>query len=725
MPVTKDKNNRFRIVCGHVSTSSFIAEVQEAADANKNALGFLPKSVFNEFARRDNLCVLTEESLNGPIYAGHLLFERRFPRAHIIQMFISQQYRRNGLATKLIDHLKSSLTQDGFTSIYARVADDLNDANGFWDKQGFYVQRVEKGGVARGRHIIVRCHELESPQLFPTSGINPHNPLGLQITTSDVVPMFLLDLNVLFDLAPRRPRHDDAISLFQAERMSFCRLAISNEIREELQRTAHHGKTDPMEAYLNIFPSFPISKDTSTNLIKDLALMIFPSKKDIHLLNANELSDLRHVLTVIQHNLAGLITNDEAILNAAPKITSKYGIEIVSPTAFRMGGSIPSEINTFEVHQETTLDLQDVSQKHERYIQKLLVKLGISGSEIASGWLPATSHTRIAIRRVVWDGNVVLGYLTWSAKEILGTTVARIAVDETAIQASNVARVLLVHLLEELSQDGPRQVRLEFVARQSLVRDLAVGFGFRGTPEQYCMGKLILGRVLTVNAWNMYQAELSSKGGLKLPPNIPVYRSADQHIRVLTPDGNQTHVKLDVLESLLSPALLCLPGRPAVIAPVQRPFSEPLLGHSHQISLLPAATASLFHDRYYLSHQRTLKCFKKGTIIFFYESKKYGGRGAIVALARVREAYLKSTESLREADLRQSVVTKDNINRLGKSKVKTVTIFDNIFQLPHHVQIGTLHRIGCGRPIDLISTRVITDDQSQAILMEAFSECTT
>lgn len=719
--MTENESDRFEIASGFANTAPILDEVQKAADANRHSLGFLPKSVFEEFARTDNLYVLTKQESDRMRYAGHLLFERRFPRAHVVQMFVLQQYRRQGLATKLIDHLRELLTRDGFTSIYARVAEDLIDANAFWERQQFYVQRIEQGGATRNRQIVVRCHELASPQLFPTSGINAHNPLGLKIAPSDLVPMFLLDLNVLFDLAPRRLRHDDAISLFQAERMNFCRLAISNEIREELRRTAHQGRTDPMEAYLNIFPSFPLSKgDGVKELLEHLVSLIFPTKTDGQELKPSELSDLHHVATVIQHDLAGLVTNDNAILTAGPQLAAKYGIEVVSPAAFRLDGSKPSGNSAFEASQEATLALNDVRKKDQMAIHALLTKLNLSGSTIVTGWLPTDVEARVAMRRAVWNGEILLGYITWSARDQGGTTVARIAVDESDSQALNAARVLLVHLLEQLAPNGPRQVRLELASHQSLVRDVAVGFGFRGTPDQHCLGKLILGRVLTKETWCAYREELASKEGLKLPTIMPAYRGVHQHIQVLTPDGNQTHVSLDVLESLLSPALFCLSGRPAVITPVQKHFSEPLLGHSSQGSLLPHGTVSLFHDRHYLSSHRTLRHFKRGTLILFYESTKRGGCGAVIALARVREAYLKPVKALGESDLVQSVLSAVSLGTIGKSSMKTVTVFDNIFPLPHRVPLEKLKRIGCGRPNDLITTHVVTDRQLQEILKEAF-----
>ena len=52
--------------------------------------------------------------------------------------------------------------------------------------------------------------------------------------------------------------------------------------------------------------------------------------------------------------------------------------------------------------------------------------------------------------------------------------------------------------------------------------------------------------------------------------------------------------------------------------------------------------------------------------------------------------------------------------------MKTVTVFDNVFPLPRGISLDRLQELGCGRPIDLIKTRSISDTQLQAILVEAF-----
>ena len=89
-------------------------------------------------------------------------------------------------------------------------------------------------------------------------------------------------------------------------------------------------------------------------------------------------------------------------------------------------------------------------------------------------------------------------------------------------------------------------------------------------------------------------------------------------------------------------------------------------------------------------------------------------------MARVREAYLKPCDTFAISDLQQSVLTTTTLTDIGKSVMKTVTVFDNVFPLPNPVDFKVLKRLGCGRQNDLITTRAISEEQLQAILIEGF-----
>jgi GNAT superfamily N-acetyltransferase len=718
--VNPNKFEQFEVLDRYRDVAPFLPQMIEAADLNRNALGFFAESVYLEYAQKDRLLILIQNIENTKVYAGHLLYSLRYPRASVRQMYTQPALRRKGCAERLLNHLVNTLTKGSFISIYARVGEDMVESNQFWNKQHFYVQDIQPGGKTRNRKIIVRIRELPSPQLFPSSGISSHNPLGLPATAPDI-PLFLLDLNVLFDLRPRRARNSDAISLFRAQQMNFCRLAISTEISEELRRTAHEGKTDPMEAFTNTFPVFPLLKENK-DFLNELAELIFPERHEKGKLTANDRSDLQHVAIAIQNDLAGLITNDTAILGAAVQLETKYGVEIISPAAFKLDGAQTSSSGEFETNADSTLTLLPINKSHEIAVHTLLAMLRLSGSAIANGWLSVDGPNPISRSCGVFHADIMIGYACWAAKAGAGPMTIRIAIDEGNPQALNAARILFIYLLKELAAKEPQYVRLELPPNQHHTRELAASFGFRATTtDQQCLSKIILGRVMTSQTWGTAQKALATQYNLKLPPIIPVYSSANQQIRIFTPDGNQTYVTLETLETSLSPALLCLPGRPAVITPIQKDYATHLIGGCAQASLLPNTTSSLYHDRHYLSGSKNLRHFKKGTIILFYESLKNKGQAAIIAIARVQEAWLKQADTLNADDLEQSVLTEKSIQKIGKSKMKTVTVFDNIFLLPHPVPLASLRKLGCGESHQLLSTSPILDSQLQAILAEGFN----
>jgi len=201
-----------------------------------------------------------------------------------------------------------------------------------------------------------------------------------------------------------------------------------------------------------------------------------------------------------------------------------------------------------------------------------------------------------------------------------------------------------------------------------------------------------------------------------------MFKDIDQQIEVLCPDGNRRFVRLQEVESGLSPTIFCLTGRNAVITPILHEFAEPLLGHSRQDSFLPRSRASQYSERHYLSDKKTLKHFTPGTIILFYESSKGGGSSSIVAVARVQRAYLMADEAAKASDLDPSVLSAETLSSIGLSELKTVTAFDNVIHLRRPVGLASLQRLGCGQPTQLITTRQITPEQLEKILEEGFAQ---
>lgn len=703
----------------------FVENVTKAADSDKDSLGFYPGSVYQEYAVKGNLFVAANEHEGVRQYAGHLLFDLRQPRAKILQVFVDPDFRRFGVGARLIEELKRYLVELQYLSIEARVAEDMTGSNAFWEGQGFHVQRVEPGGTSRGkrrRMIVVRSHELASPQLFGASGINSANPFGLSFAAGTEKPTYLLDMNVLFDLGPRRQRRDDVINLFRAERMQVCSLAISSEIHEELKRTCLPGKTDPMQDFASILPTYAVPDDEeSKQLVAELGAIVFPERSQRNALTANDKSDLRHLVTAISHRLEGLVTSDSTILDTASTLRAKYGIDVLSPAAFSLQEAHTIDMAAFGTEPDRILALNEAEGTDDKDIRALLSKWGVPHSQQLAEWAAVDGPRRTCRRYVVRSNGDILGYLTWHHPIGQACINAMLAIEEKSPAAIDCARLMLSKLNEQISHDEVVLIRLGFPASQSLIRTEAHSLGFTaGDDIQAQLQRIVVKGVVTSGNWQRKREALITACGVRLPPEVPTFRNVNQHIEVHTADGNRTHLPLLKLESMLAPSLFCLHGRSGVITPLRRQFSEHLLQHLPQGSLLPQPRVQLYQQRHYLSHPRTLSKFVAGSLMFFYESQTHGGLGGIIAVGRVVRSYLQDRNAMGHAELDASVFEPDQLETIGKTDTRTVTVFDNLNILPNPVFGDKLKELGCGAPVKLLSTQTINSEQVGSILAKAY-----
>lgn len=701
-----------------ISVSEFLGEVVQAADSDRDALGFFSRSVYADFCRKGQLFVALGSGNTGEFYAGHLLFDLRFPKAHVRQIYVPKTHRGRNIGRTLLSAMKSMLTEGQFVSIYARVAEDLRDANMFWEAQGFYAQRVAVGGASRNRMIVVRAHELDTPQLFASSGISAADPLGLDVLEGRAKPLYLLDLNVLFDLGPRRPRHELAMSVFRAERLQTCSLAVSSEIETELNRTALAGKTDPMLSFAGTLPKFSTPPDEEwARLSPILAMLVFPERYASDALSDNDRSDLMHLATAIHHGLPGLITSDGKILDRAPELRQRFGVDAISPELFQVEPDHTAGPVVHEAHNTHIIEVQAASASDTVAIRGLLTALGIDTATQVNEWAATNTGSSACMRRVARLNGMVAGYLVLPAN-IRGLEIrAYVAVAENHKDASEIAQSLLRHVLGIVKPGEVGRIRLSCPPRQATLREVAATFGYVASPSMANdLQKIVAKGRLTGRNWTDGRDSLATVGKLGLPDVPPTFRHIDQQVSVLRPDGQKVLVPLFKLESLLAPMLLCLPGREGVMVPIRKQFEEHLLADSPQESFLPLGKAQLAPLRHYLSDKKTLKNFARGDLMFFYESVKNKGAGAVIAVGRVLRAYLRDESGMQADDLAPSVLDSNQLSSIGVSKTKTITVFDNVLRLPRPVPLHALKSIRCGEAHQLITSQRLSSEQVQAIL---------
>lgn len=702
---------------------AFVPTVSLVADSATKFLGFFPRSVYSDFCRKGQLFVAVKKtSSTDSQYMGHLLFDFRFPRAYIRQIYVTEGYRHQKVAKKLVDALKAILTEGQFISVHARVAEDLRDANDFWESQGFYAQRVEVGGISRRRMIVVRAHELKTPQLFAPSGISALDPFGLDTLEGSDRPLYLLDLNVLFDLGPRRFRHQQALSVFKAERLQACALAISSEIEAELKRTTREGKTDPMLAFASTLATFSVPlRGEQQSLLEQLAISIFPDRASSGTLSVNDQSDLMHLATAIHHGLSGFITSDAAILDAAPILRRKFNVDVISPELFVVAPSGSLESIAHEVQGAATIEVLTASTTHMDAIRQLLSSLLISTASQAQQWAASDMLNTACVRRVALIDGVVAGYLVLPANILNYEIRAYIAVDEQQKHVCELVQSLLRQISGQIKTGEVRHIKLVFPPRQASIREVAATFGYVGTTaEGGNLQKIAVKQCITDGAWERTRDLLWHSTKLDIGSEVMTFRHVDQQVPLTRPDGQKVLVSLFKLESLLAPVLFCLTGREGVMVPIRKHFVEQLLVDSPQQSLLPKGKAELTPSRHYFSDKKTLKNFKRGDLLFFYESSKHKGAGAVIAVGRVLRAYVREETAMLESDFGPSVLDSERLFSIGVSKVKTITVFDNVQRLVRPFPLSELRELGCGEPHQLLTSQRLSSVQVQAILSKGF-----
>lgn len=707
-----------RVLTEPSSVSVFLGEVVQAADSDRDALGFFSRSVYADFCRKGQLFVARASGNTGEFYAGHLLFDLRFPKAHVRQIYVPKTHRGRNIGRTLLNALKSMLTEGQFISIHARVAEDLRNANMFWEAQGFYAQRVAVGGASRNRMIVVRAHELDTPQLFAASGICAADPLGLDSVEGAAKPLYLLDLNVLFDLGPRRPRHELAMSVFKAERMQACSLAVSSEIETELKRTARDGKTDPMLSFAGTLAKFSTPPEEEwARLSPMLAALVFPERHTSGSLSDNDRSDLMHLATAIHHGLPGLITSDGRILDRAPELRQRFGVDAISPELFQVEPDHTASPVVHEAHSADIIEVQAASPSDTVAIRRLLTALNIDTATQVNEWAATDAGSSACLRQVVRCNGEVAGYLVLPAN-IRGLEVrAYAAVAENQRGVHEIAQSLLRHVLSIVKLSDVSRVRLSCPPRQASLREVAATFGYVASPSvSNDLQKIVAKGRLSERNWTVGRDSLAAVGKIGLPDTPPTFRHVDQQIPVIRPDGQRVLVPLFKLESLLAPMLLCLAGREGVMVPIRRQFEEHLLADSPQDSFLPRGKAQLAPSRHYLSDKKTLKNFARGDLIFFYEPLKNNGVGAVIAVGRVLRAYLRDESGMQADDLAPSVLNSSQLSIIGVSKTKTITVFDNVQRLPRPVPLHELRNMQCGEAHQLITSQRLSSEQVQAIL---------
>ena len=724
-------SKKYEFLTARADVQKYVQAIVAAADTERNAFGFLPGRAYEEFALKGRLIVAIERK-SGDL-AGYVAYGGTAPQARIFQTYVVPHHRRSGLARALVERVIQRAEDDAFLSIRVEIASDLFDASEFYNSCGFRRVREKAGGQSTGRLIITRVRELRSPSLldFADYGAPEGPPIRLSLPTTANPQLYLVDLNVYFDVIKRRANALGAGRVFAAALDNAVSLGVASEFVTELERHSRAGAPDPvLELALTLPRLRPPTKVVARALVDELAPAIFPERTAAGKLTDRDKSDLAHLATAIDQNAAGFITSEKAILRCADWLQNRHGIDVLSPDVF--GKRFTASTRLSQAYQVRLLD-RDVGAgelKHEQHslVSDFLVTQDVPSNVIRSA---LTVGSSVSPRRLVCvqSDDTVVAFASWSPPRGVDRFVRLyLFADETSPLLDTAVDYLVDAAARHVSVDGATILHVTLPADHLLTRARLIALGFR--PPEHTgarageLLKLCLGSVVTENNWGAIRDQLRRVAKVELPGDSPIYTSHDDEIVLTAPSGQQASAALWELEEFISPCIFALQGRPAAIVPIRPSYAEALFRGSIQPSFLNNQQAALLRKRGYIGNASTYSQIPENGLIVFYESLKGGqGRAAATAIARVVRRYLAPEGVAERLASEKGVLSAKEVRGIAKGRQVCVTEFDSLMMFERPVPLAKLKVLGCADDSNVVTARRLTPSSIEKLVAEGAPRC--
>ena len=670
-------------------------------------MGFLPPSAFRDACIQRRLIAAIETNARGPVVVGYLLFGGLYPRARIYQVGVASGHRRSGVASRLLNVLVSRLEAAGYLSLSARVAKDLTHAIAFYSSNGFALTKEVAGGSSRDRRLLVVDRRLKTNDLLSVLDVNQSQSdllaLALRSSASGDMPFYVIDLNVLFDLIRERSRSRDARRLFGAALAHRIRLVVSPEFLVELRRTTLAHAQDPvLQMALQLPQLVQASRPDLEHLATLVHRIVFEDTLSPAAGRPQSISDSRHVAHAVLSRASGFITSDGQILAVRDRLRTEIGIDVASiDELLELVPYDTARAGQYHAFGEG-FDLGAISDGELReYLERLQAPKAVV-AEFASDTPTRPKGRRYAVRQ---EGRAVAVSALLLPSNATAAAGLFIHSDPKVLTGDLFYDCLFDRAVLDATAQGPVLLELRLMASDTSgsVAAFARSRGFLSGRDATTLFKVALGRSLTKATWGRVSLMLARRTGLALG------QIADgQGFATLSlPNGQVVNLPFAQLEDFLGPAAIAWPGRRGVIQPISSRYADELLGTGAQQSLLDSREAAFLSRRSYASSPRSARRMSPGTLIFFYESQRTGGRGAVVAVARVVDALTISKDAVSRDRTRRMVVS--DLSEITSTSDALLTTFDNLLVFPRPCPLATLRAFGAVDAQNLQTTTVVTE----------------
>lgn len=702
-----------RITSDSVELHGLLDSIVDVADQYKSEIGFWARSSLSDAIKRTRLIASVLDDAEGPNAVGFIVHSGVHPSSKIQAVAVHPDHLRLGIAQSLLDAAVSQLEAEHFISVCAKPAKDLQHAQEFYEKNGFEFVRIEAGGQARKRQIVVRERILRAPSLFDT--LEQQRTVDVPAAIDNVRNrLWIIDINVLFDLLKsNRDRYQKAYRIIGAALAGRINVAVTSEFIEELQRSGSKFESDPILELASALPTiFIADKGALKENAAEAHDLIFAKNQSKQAGSPQAMSDCRHIAECSLGNAAAFITSDGPLLKSRSLIRKHFGLEVAAlddlydALSFydieHDGSDVIAE--GFRINLGTTKDALALITKTK------------SQPYTSEGATPFPRNNTTHIMLAYNDGDDVIGYLNVQTPDKLGGSHKVILiVDHQEGIAEQVADALLGKGLEMLTKGGPHLASLSDIPGQTTVRRVAQQLGFKQADTGHDLVKLVLGGPLTPNSLADQLNKVRLSMGEELSKRL--FPASIERLDELFENDIDAFERL---ERSLSPGLLVSNHRKIIIQPIGEPFAAELLGTSDQLNFLEKFGGAYRTEKVYVCSSNKRNYFLPNQIILFYESVRSGGRGVVVAAANVAGVMLQDKSKVTKSQMKRAVV--DSVEKLSTTEQVTLVTFNSLLRFPRPVTLERLKKLGAHTGQNFVSTTKIATIVGQQIMDEGWSD---
>lgn len=285
-----------------------------------STLGFMPEGGFDDYAIRK--CIITASE--GEQLQGYLMFRQttRHGRIAIVHLAIDEQYRHNGIHTKLLDALRERFQDSGVQGMVLNCRKDYVAASAMWANYGFIAKGTKRSRSLEKHYLTTWWYAFQQRDLFSIA------------YEENTKVRALMDLNVIVKLRDAEkgvvkldPKEDPRCLLVDwlVEETDLC---YAPEVFNEINRDENLERMRETNIYITgAFTQAMVDAEKMKEIAKELKELLPGS-------SPNTKSDRKEVASCIVAGIPYFLTYDEDVIKKKEEIKARYGIEVFTPQEF-------------------------------------------------------------------------------------------------------------------------------------------------------------------------------------------------------------------------------------------------------------------------------------------------------------------------------------------------------------------------------------------------------